>query len=51
MSENEAFGNYVAKSLDRLNPCEAIMCQQEIQAIITNYRLDHAHVNFDTEVT
>lgn len=53
MSENEAFGNYsyVAKSLDMLNPCEAIMCQQEIQAVITNYRLDHAHINFDTEVT
>lgn len=51
MSENEAFGNYVAKSLDRLHPCEAIMCQQEIQAVITNHRFDHAHINFDTEVT
>lgn len=44
MSENEAFGNYVAKSLDRLNPCDAVMCQQEIQTVITNYRLGQAQV-------
>ena len=39
MQENEAFGSYGALELDKLPQREAIMAQNEIQNILTRYRL------------
>jgi hypothetical protein len=39
MQENEAFGSYVALALDKLPQREAIMAQNDIQNILTRYRL------------
>jgi hypothetical protein len=39
MQENEASGSYVALALDKLPQREAIMAQNEIQNILTRYRL------------
>ena len=39
MQENKAFGSYVALALDKLPQREAIMAQNEIQNILTRYRL------------
>ena len=39
MQKNEAFGSYVALALDKLPQREAIMVQNDIQNILTRYRL------------
>jgi hypothetical protein len=39
MQENKAFGSYVAFALDKLPQREAIMAQNDIQNILTRYRL------------
>jgi hypothetical protein len=39
MQENEAFGSYVTLALDKLPQREAIMAQNDIQNILTRYRL------------
>ena len=39
MQENEAFGSYVALALDKLPQRETIMAQNDIQNILTKYRL------------
>jgi len=39
MQENEAFSSYVALALDKLPQREAIMAQNDIQNILTSYRL------------
>jgi len=39
MHENKAFGSYVALALDKLPQREAIVAQNEIQNILTRYRL------------
>jgi hypothetical protein len=39
MQENKAFGSYVNLALDKLPQREAIMAQNEIQNILTRYRL------------
>jgi len=39
MQENEAFGSYIALALDKLPQREAIMAQNDIQNILTSYRL------------
>jgi hypothetical protein len=39
MQENEVFGSYVALALDKLPQREAIMAQNDIQNILTRYRL------------
>jgi len=39
MQENEAFGSYVALALDKLPQRETIMAQNDIQNILTRYRL------------
>jgi hypothetical protein len=39
MHENEAFGSYVALALHKLPQREAIMAQNDIQNILTRYRL------------
>lgn len=38
-TENEAFAKYVLKSFDKLSPMGAILAQQEIQGVLTKYRL------------
>lgn len=40
IQENVAFGTYVASVLNKLHPQQAILAQNEIQNILTRYRLD-----------
>lgn len=39
LSENEIFGKYVTKCLDKLAPLESALAQQEIQSILTKYKI------------
>lgn len=40
LSENEAFGNFVTASLNKLPPVASVMAQGDIQQILKKYRLD-----------
>lgn len=42
VQENVAFGTYVASVMNKLHPQQAILAQNEIQNILTRYRMDSA---------
>lgn len=39
ISDNDAFGQYVIASLNKLSPRQAILAQSDIQSLLTKYRL------------